>query len=220
MTSLIISDLHAPYHHPGAIDFLADTARAWRIDDAYAVGDLWDHHRVSRHKPQAEALGPKQELEEARRFNAELGKLFPKLRICHGNHDFERVRKVANDAGIPGAMLKSWRALLQAPAGWRLAEHFRAGGYVVFHGNGYAGQSAGLNAINDWGSSVAFGHLHAELMVRWHRRAGGLNWSLQVGCLIDPAAPAFAYGKEHRRKPVLGCGVVAEGIPFAVPFRE
>jgi hypothetical protein len=40
-----------------------------------------------------------------------------------------------------------------------------------------------------------------------------------VGCLIDPHSPAFQYDKKNIvSRPVLGSGVVIEGIPSVIPM--
>ena len=43
-------------------------------------------------------------------------------------------------------------------------------------------------------------------------------WGLAVGCGVDQRSMAFAYGKHFAKKPVIGCGVVIDGVPHAVPM--
>jgi hypothetical protein len=37
---------------------------------------------------------------------------------------------------------------------------------------------------------------------------------MDTGCGIDRKAEAMAYGRDQVRKPVLGCGVLIDGIPY------
>ena len=45
---------------------------------------------------------------------------------------------------------------------------------------------------------------------------------MDVSCLIDRRAWQFTYGKHAKKKPILGCGVVLDGIPYyeIMPFEK
>ena len=47
---------------------------------------------------------------------------------------------------------------------------------------------------------------------------GGTIWGMNVGCLIDDQKLAFEYNKINPNKPMLGTGVVVEGVPLLIPM--
>ena len=45
-----------------------------------------------------------------------------------------------------------------------------------------------------------------------------LLWAMQVGCLIDKDALAFAYDKLFKDRPVIGCGIIINSQPKLLPM--
>ena len=41
---------------------------------------------------------------------------------------------------------------------------------------------------------------------------------MAVGCGVDNSSMAYAYGRNFKNKPILGCGVVIDGLPYAEPM--
>jgi hypothetical protein len=41
---------------------------------------------------------------------------------------------------------------------------------------------------------------------------------MQVGCLIDRKALAFAYDKLNLNRPIIGCGMIEKGQPKLLPM--
>jgi len=70
------------------------------------------------------------------------------------------------------------------------------------------------------GCSSIQGHFHGEFRIMWKKFADKrLIYDCISGCLIDPNSDAFAYGKNHLPKPVLGATIIhANGIPELVPM--
>ena len=62
------------------------------------------------------------------------------------------------------------------------------------------------------------GHLHSQggLLVR--QTEFDATFALNVGCLIDPAAPVFNYARHTVEKATLGTGAIVEGTPMYIPF--
>ena len=58
---LIISDFHAPYHHPGAMDFLKRLKAEYKPDMVIQIGDLVDQHNAGRWTREMDAEGPNEE---------------------------------------------------------------------------------------------------------------------------------------------------------------
>ena len=75
---LFISDLHIPYHHPGAFDFLRDCAAELKPTHVICTGDEIDAYSWSRYPKDPDVPGPAEELRETRRALKTLFKLFPR----------------------------------------------------------------------------------------------------------------------------------------------
>lgn len=218
MIALVISDLHTPFQHPHAVDFLADLNRLHRPDLIVCVGDEADLHRWSSHPQLPELPGPADELERAVAALKPLYKLFPRVMVCNSNH-VGRWSKRAAEAGFTPKMLKRTRTLLSAPKGWRWADTHDVGGVHYRHGDGFGGRVPALTAAERLRRRVVMGHVHTAAGAWWSAGPFDVLWGLQVGCLVDPASPAFAYGKWAAARPVLGCGLVADGVPAFIPLR-
>lgn len=214
MRILIIPDTHAPYSHPDALDFLADLAKEIKPQEVVHLGDEADFHSFSTHPREPECYGPDDELRLAGEFIKDLGKLFPRMKLCYSNH-VARLQKAAARSNLPSRTLKPWRDIINAPRGWQWAAEWRNGlGFRAFHGDGYLGKGAIEAAVVDSGSHVVFGHLHSIASVEYYRRAGWQHWGMCAGCLVDPDSPAMRYAGTHRKKPVLGAAAVVDGVPW------
>ena len=216
-TVLIVPDLHCPYQHPGAVDFLADVKRRYRPRSVVCIGDEIDAHALARWTPDPDLDGPGVELAKASAALKPLYKLFPSVSVCESNHTL-RPWKKAREAGLPGALLRSVGEIVGAPAGWRWAPWHRLAGVLYTHGDGYSGFDCSRRAATAHRCPVVMGHVHSAAGV-WHAQ-GYFDrvWGLSVGCLIDPDSPAFSYGRYHAARPVLGCGVIVDGVPQFVPM--
>ena len=51
-----------------------------------------------------------------------------------------------------------------------------------------------------------------------YSNTGTTVWGMNAGCLIDIDAYAFEYGKHHPKKPVIGTGIIIDGIPQFIPM--
>lgn len=218
MTSLIIPDDHGAYHHPDEYDFLRDVKMKYKPDVFIHVGDEYDGHHHSSHPKNPECYGPEQEAELTAEHFAMLAKLFPKLKLCHSNHGRERLLKAAARSNIAAKFLKAWGDAFDAPKGWKWANEWKVDNFTVFHGDGYLGKGAIEAAVVDFGGNVVFGHLHSQGAIEYHRRRGWQHWGMCTGCLIDRNSPALGYSSHHRKKLVLGCGLVVDGVPHFVPM--
>jgi predicted phosphodiesterase len=102
LRTLVISDLHVPYHDESAVDLALRVVEFWHPDQIIVNGDLIDAYSVSKYDKDPERLmdgGLQEEVDVARRllrrFNASLQyrtrvkTLLPKRRIIvkPGNHE-------------------------------------------------------------------------------------------------------------------------------------
>lgn len=113
--TLIISDLHIPFHSVPAIETALSAADGWLRDERDAIlinGDLGDFFSISRFEKNPSKSKLKDELEAMRAFLGYLRMRYPKVRIIYkfGNHDewWEKhiCRKSPELLGIPSVDLR------------------------------------------------------------------------------------------------------------------
>jgi len=209
---LVIPDLHCPFANKDAGRFLLDVYTKMKCEEVVCIGDEMDYASLSRWPKDPEGMSAS--LEHLKGLE-QLHKIlipFRKVRFVTSNHTV-RPLKLAALSGIPSAFLKTYREFLQAPECWSWEDKIIIDNVMYFHGEPYTGAQAHIKAATDNRMSTVIGHVHSyagiQYMKTGHRdeQIFGLN----VGCLIDPEAYAFAYGKHNRGKPVIGCGAVIDG---------
>jgi hypothetical protein len=130
------------------------------------------------------------------------------LLICRGNHDRLVARK-AKTSYLPSRVFKNFRDIWNLPKNWHDDFEWNIEGVKYIHGTGYSGAYGHISASYDNRCSVVMGHLHSGSGVEYVANNDSTVFAMATGCGIDRKAIAFAYGKEHKRKPVLSCGVVS-----------
>ena len=96
---LFMSDMHAPYHHRDTLAFYKAIKSEFDLTDIKNVGDIVDNHMMSYHEYETEALGPREEYEEAKKTLKEVEKLFPEMTVSTGNHCFTKETEVRTQRG-------------------------------------------------------------------------------------------------------------------------
>lgn len=218
---LVIPDQHAPYHHPDALDFLIHVASLVQPDLVINLGDELDYHALSFHDsdPNLDSAGV--ELEKGKAWLQQLASVFPKQFVCDSNHGSLAFRK-AKHHGMPVQLIRSYREVIFPDGGgegWVWAESWRIntpGGEVMFK-HQPSGDIVGDAAHNQ--CNLMCGHHHGKFSVEYSASSKFLYWGAYSGCLIDKDAMAFAYGKLHRNKPIIGCTVIIDGVPVLYPMR-
>jgi len=119
--TLIIPDLHLPYQHRDAFDFLYKLHMRYKFKRILNVGDIFDHHRPSFHESETDALNSEDEFAAAMRDAEELQSLFPDMIITIGNHDAIPVRQ-AKSVGLPLGMLSDFNRVYGLKASWKWRE--------------------------------------------------------------------------------------------------
>jgi hypothetical protein len=218
MTVLCIPDCHIPFHHKDAFKFLAAVKRKYAPKEVVHLGDLEDWHSISMHDHDPDGLSPGYELQALRKAVKPLFKLFPKLKICTSNHGDLPLRR-AFKFGMPSELIKSHKDILGAPKGWDLAESWEVDGVIYEHGESFSGQQSAIKSANANMQSTVIGHIHAFAGIQYSANQKHLIFGFNVGCLIDRTAYAFAYGKKIKAKPILGCGIVKDGVPTFIPMK-
>ncbi len=216
-TVLAISDQHHPFAHRDVFAFLKGVRSKYRPDRVICLGDEIDAYGLSDydHDPDAPAAGD--EFRAAMEGMRHLYALFPKAQSCVSNHTSRPYRQAIKH-GIPSVFMRSYRDFMEAPAGWSWHDFVEVDGVRYFHGEGFSGPMGALKAAQAYMQPVVIGHLHSYAGILFNANPKHLFWGMNCGCLIDRDKIAFHYGKHLTAKPILGVGLVRDGIPTFVPM--
>lgn len=186
----------------------------------YHIGDVVDHHAISAHDHNPDGFSPYNELHTCIKRLKSWYKAFPKVKACIGNHD-ERIERAAWKYGLSSSYFKSFRDIYEFPKGWEYSFDYYIYGIRIFHGMGYGGKYAHVTAAIENQQSIVMGHLHSNAGTWWSANEHNILFGLAVGCGIDRNTYAFRYGRDFRRKPILGAGVILDSGSRAlfVPMR-
>lgn len=218
-TILVISDLHTPYEHPDAMDFLQAVKGHYLPTRVVNIGDEVDHHAMSFHESDPDLDSAGVELEKAIKKLQPLYKMFPKMDLIHSNHGSMHYRKGLH-CGIPRKCLRDYSDILDAPKGWKwhmdlTLEMGKKRPDIYFH----HGLSKNIiKVVKERGLCVVQGHYHTEFNIQYVGTPAYLLWGLQIGCLINKEALAFAYDKTNLGRPVIGTGIIINGLPHLLPM--
>lgn len=217
-TILVMPDLQIPFHHPRALRFLCEVRDKYKPDEVVNVGDEVDNCALSRYPkdPNGESAGT--ELKAARRTLARYYVEFPVVKLCESNHR-QRLYKRAYEAGIPTEYIADVHEYLQSPAGWQWADQWIIDGIVFEHGDrANSSLSGGDKLVDANHASTVYGHHSGRAGVSYRKVAGKMLFSMNVGCLVDETGYGMNYLKMARSKPVLGCGIIVDGVPQFLPY--
>jgi hypothetical protein len=217
MRVLVIPDLHCPWHHAGAFDFVSRLATKFRPQAVIFLGDEIDAHGFSRYGRNPDAPGEGEELTRAVEALQPWYRRFPVARVCHSNHTL-RPWKRAQESGLPAALVRPVRDVLRAPRRWEWADSWELDGVLFVHGDGFTGRDGAIKAAIQHRRSVCIGHIHGWAGVQYSGSRSGAIFGMNAGCLIDAESSAFGYAKHYATRPVLGCGVIEDGVPRFVPL--
>lgn len=212
---LVIPDMQIPFQHEKALDFLRRTRDKYKCDVVVNVGDEWDNAALSRYPKDPDGMSPGDELEEAREATRPFARAFPEMLLCESNHR-QRLYKRAFEAGLPLKYLASTHEYMGVPKTWKWEFQHVVDGIYFEHGD--RGKPVPLVDAN--GGSTVFGHHHTEAGIWYVQRARKLQFAFNVGCLIDVNAYAFKYAVLAKKRPVLSCGVILDGLPILIPLEK
>ena len=207
---LAIGDIHAPVTHPGYFDFCCDVKKKYRCDKVVFIGDVVDWHGISFHAKHPDAPGPKDEYLLALREVQRWYRKFKNAVVTIGNHD-ERLIRLAESAGVPGSFIRDYKDVWKTPK-WDWVFDTIIDNVYYYHGTGRGGMHPAFNTAKDMTMSVVMGHCHSAGGIKWLASPTQRRFGMDTGCGIDDQMYAFSYGKHMKRKSVLSCGVVLDGI--------
>lgn len=215
---LVISDLHAPFFHPDTVAFLAALKKKYAPTRVISVGDEVDKHALSFHDSDPDLPSAGDELKYAIKSLQPLYRMFPDMDIVDSNHGSLIYRK-AHAHGIPRKYIVPYGEVLDAPKGWKWHMDMLIpipGGNQLYVHHGLASNVS--KVVAQRGLCVIQGHYHTSYNISYLGNPNHLLWGMAVGCLIDPESIAFAYGRNTLGRPIIGCGLVLNGLPKLAPM--
>jgi len=218
---LVISDMHAPYNHPDMIPFLEAIKQKYKPDRVIGIGDELDYHALSFHDSDPDLPSASGELKLGQAVLRQVAHLFPDVDLVDSNHGSMAFRR-AKAHGIPRHLIVSYRDAIferEGGDGWnwhqRLTVTLSNGQKCVFV------HTAGVDCLRNaehLGMCFVQGHHHEKFEIRYSSNPEKLYWGMTVGCLIDDDQLAFAYNKLNRCRPLIGCGIIIDGLPKLLPM--
>jgi metallophosphoesterase superfamily enzyme len=200
---LIVGDLHTPFTRSIYLEFCKEVYDKYNCNEVIFIGDLIDNHFSSFHDTDPDGHGAAEELRLAKEQIQQWYKVFPKAKVCIGNHDLIPVRKAFN-AGLSKLWIKPISEVLNTP-NWEYEEEFYIQDVLYTHGTARkANKRMKADLI-----SVVQGHYHSESYIEYSVGKFKKMFAMQVGCGVDDKSYAMAYGK-HFDKMHINCGVVLE----------
>ena len=180
-------------------------------------------HSISFHLHSAELPNIKYELDEAKKCILKLRKLFPvPMDILYGNHDL-RIQRTAEKANMPDSFFKDLSDILGIEKSWKWAWHDKLiltlpNKNKVFFTHHF--KSSALASSKELGMSLVVGHQHTKANIDFWSSPSCLNFSMIVGCSIDPKHEAFKYAKNFIKRPIISVGAIINNQPriFTMPM--
>jgi len=215
---LVISDLHIPYHHQDAFDFLKALKKKYKPDMVVNIGDELDHHAISMHEHNPDLMSAGDELRKSKLYIQELEKIFPEMTIVHSNHS-SLVYRRALKYGLPKDYLKCYNEFLGVGDGWKWVDDVTitlSDGSRCFFTHGMSADV--LKVAQQYGMNTVQGHYHTKFNIGYYSNPDALIWGMQVGCLINQKSMAFDYAKNFKSRFIVGCGMIINGQPKLMPM--
>lgn len=219
---MAIGDTQIPFMHQDAIPFLKAIYKKYKPNHVVQIGDLFDQYFANAWGKSPAADSTMQELEAGLdQLHTEFLPIFGKtpVTIIIGNHD-ERIFKRADEAGIHSKFMKTMREIYELPEKIDLTYSKVIDGVTYIHGHTTkcTAQTATEVLTHEYETPVVYGHFHSRANITFLANRRRLVWGFNLGCLIDRHAYAFSYGANYKDKPILGCGIVADGLPLYIPM--
>lgn len=221
---IIVSDPHLPAVKDGYFEFIRDTKRKYQCGSDLFIGDIYDFAAMSFHQKNPKMPSAEDEFNKAYKMVRRWYKLMPNAVVMTGNHD-DLPQRQAEACGILDRMINGLNDVFDTPNwDWKpryyryVTEEF--GSKIIFsHGDcGKGGLHAAMKNAKEHFTSYVQGHLHSQAGVNWFANEGNLVFGMNVGAGMNWETLAMDYGRKFTAKPVISCGVIADGIPMVIPM--
>lgn len=220
-TILVFGDIHAPYQHKNTLEFLGDIASTYQPDRIVNLGDLGDIYSVSNYPTDIDHPDSwSNEIKGLRKFVKKLSELFPDQEVLTSNHD-DRVYRKSIKSGIPREALIKYEKLIGAPSTWKWHDRLTLTVDSTRERITFAHTMTGgvFACAKSLGMTTVIGHSHTKFGVQaFSPTKGKIIYGVDAGCLISDKGSPFSYNKGDRGRPIRGCCIIKEGVPFTIPM--
>jgi len=206
----IIGDTHLPYEHKGYLQFCIDTFKSQGVNRVIHIGDLLDNHGLSFHDSEPSLVGPAGERLLVMDQLEPWFEAFPELTLIQGNHDMMANRKALKMGIDPDVYMRPLGEVYNFPKGWDIQHKLILNNTMYHHGETATGVNGFRNDAKARMMNTVTGHNHSNFGISYTATDHRMVYGLAVGCGVDNDSMAFAYGKNFKNKPIVGCGVVAD----------
>jgi predicted phosphodiesterase len=203
---LVIGDLHEPFCLPEYLEFCKQKQHQEDCGTVIFIGDIIDNHYSSYHETDPDGYSAGEELDRAINKIQTWYEAFPEAYVILGNHDRLVYRK-AQTCGLSKRWIREYNEVLETP-NWEFLEEITINGVCYNHGEGGTARTRMKNEMQ----SQVQGHLHAQFYLEYNVSPVNRIFGMQVGCGVDRASFAMAYGKRFKR-PIIGCATVSGKHP-------
>lgn len=215
---LFISDMHIPFHHQDALEFLQYLKEKYEPTRVICLGDECDKSALSYHEHNPDLPSAGDELRKSLPVIQQLYNMFPIMDILESNHGSLVWRK-AKTSGIPKHYIKSYNDVLGVGDGWKwsfdLTITLPNGNKCYIH----HGKSSDIVKVGQqMGFCSVSGHYHNSFKIDYWANPTGLYWGMMCGCLIDDNSLAFSYNNVNIQRPLIGTGLIIDSIPVLEPM--
>jgi hypothetical protein len=207
--------MHIPYHHPKLIEFLKYLKAKYNPTRIILLGDELDKHAMSFHDSDPDLPSAGDELIRSLPTIKEVKDLFPIADVIDSNHGSLAYRK-AKHHGIPRHYIRSYNEVLQIDDGWTWHNDlvidmspWNKPDVYVHHGK----SKQAVKTSQAMSMSHVCGHYHESFGIEYWANPKGLYFGMNAGCLIDDDQLAFAYNNANLKRPIIGTGLIIEGVP-------
>jgi predicted phosphodiesterase len=220
LKTLVIGDIHFPFHSRRALAVVYKAIRRERPDVIAQMGDLLDQYVFSRYPRNLSYITPEEEvsrgLKEARAFWARVRRLAPRARCYQliGNHDVRLAKRIAEKLPELKSVVNPLE-MYQFPGVTTMKDdraELRLNGMVFHHGY--------LSKLGDHAKQfmkpTVVGHSHRGGVV-WH---GPGLWELNAGFLADESLLPLNYGSKKTSNWTLGYGLIDAYGPRFIPITK
>lgn len=209
----VIGDTHLPYEKEGYLEFCQETFDAWDVDTIVHIGDMFDNHSLSFHDSEPNLHNVFGEYESAYERAKDWYEAFPTATLIMGNHDRIPMRQLKKLGMEPTIFMRPFEELMGMPKGWVCEDSVIIDDVLYHHGETSTGVNGFRKDCETRMRCTVSGHNHSNAGISATATDQELVWGMAVGCGVDHAHMAFAYGKHFAKKPIIACGVVIDGEP-------
>jgi hypothetical protein len=212
---LIIGDIHCPFDLEEYFDFCKKIKKKYNTNKIIFIGDILDNHYSSFHSTDPDGFSAGEELDRAIYHLKRWYKEFPEATVILGNHDLNVERRLF-DCGISKRWMRDFNEILEVSKWKFINDQYEYQDIIFTHGTGVSGVNAAHDIALYRNKSTVIGHLHTQSSVIY---VNGNIYGMCVGCGIDFEKYAFNYARNYKKRPILSCGVIYEGIPIIETLR-